>query len=604
MITSLILVFLPLIFTGVYGFYIYKTHMENTTIRLSQQILFPLKQQIEQTFHQFDSSLTPIWLHEDLQQFLNTPSEKWIDDPRKTINIRKNISDILGWQQNIKGLFIISSDNGILYDVITHPIDSEYPFYKEEFFKKSKRAKNSFISGPKEQRYMNDDLVFSITRSLRSIPSFKWKGAINLDIDADIILNFFQSVKIGKSGYIVAYDSSGRFVYHPNPSFIGEKVNSQYFTKIENQKAAGDFYILQDDIQQLITFDKSDYLGWTFVGIVPESEINQGAFEIRNAVLIVGLASLIVIFILIWRINHIALHPLFQINKAIRGLGLGDFSSKIKKTNILELQPIVTQYNRTVDQLRILTETLYTTKLKQHKNRLLKQEAELRQREAELGQLEAQINPHFLYNTLSCIQSLAELKEFHNIDRVVGLLSKLLRYSLAQYISKVKIKEELEHVRVFVEIQQIRHEDSIKVLWDIDESVLNVNITRLSIQPLVENAYFHGVEPIVGEGKIYIKIKKVTNHAGDQLCISVKDNGIGLEENKLKELNDFITKQSIEMDNIPNYKDEPLKRHSGIYNVIKRLFLVYGNDCKILIDSKKNVGTKISIYIKLKEGIK
>ena len=167
-------------------------------------------------------------------------------------------------------------------------------------------------------------------------------------------------------------------------------------------------------------------------------------------------------FLIVWRFHLKAFHPLEQLVVAFKQLGAGDFSSNIGKTRISEMKPVVEQYNNLVKRLKHVTENLFIEKLERQqaeiqnqKITLQKREVEIQQIEAEKRQLEAQINPHFLYNTLSCIQSMAELDDNQRIERAVNLLSRHLRYSVSNEEYFVTLEKELTNVKVFTEIQRV-----------------------------------------------------------------------------------------------------------------------------------------------------
>ncbi|GAB2570764.1 cache domain-containing sensor histidine kinase [Gracilibacillus alcaliphilus] len=597
-ITCMLIILIPAFLIGGYGYYTYMNNIEKLTIRYSEQILFPLKQQIENTFEQYESSIVPVWLDQGLQELIRIPGEDWGQYPRKMIDVKRNINDIFGWQQHIRGVLVLTKLDGILSSGTSYSMDPDYHFANEPFIERSQKMNQPFIYGPAYQTYGGDQFVFSIVRPLWIMPSYQWEGVIKVDIHSDEIFKRFQSVEIGDSGEVMAFDSQHKIVYHPDQQLIGDHAEFDFIEQIDINKSKGEFYVNRDGVETLVVYENSEYLNWTFIGIVPKQEINEGAISLMKVVFMISIITLMILLVIYWNVSYATLKPIHNINHAIKKLGSGDFTSTLQDAKIIELEPIVNQYNRTVERLNQLTFTLYLSINKQHQleiqtreHQLLQQEALLRQREAELGQLEAQINPHFLNNTLSSIQSLAELEELEKIDRAVYLLSQLLSYSVKSTTSKISLSEELEHIDIFIDIQKIRHEDTFRVNWDIDEALYDWKINRLMLQPIVENAFLHGIEPKEEPGLIHISIKKYDT----DVEIIVEDNGIGMSQQQLKNLRGFVA--YIKHNPVMFGQDSKQVRLSGIKNIIKRFMLIYGSRCQITIDSKEDQGTKITIHI-------
>ena len=209
-----------------------------------------------------------------------------------------------------------------------------------------------------------------------------------------------------------------------------------------------------------------------------------------------------------------------------------------------------------------------------------KEQKQLRKAEFEL--LQAQINPHFLYNTLDAIVWSAEAGNQKQVVNMVGSLSDFFRSSLNKGKEIVSIKEELVHVKSYLEIQQIRYQDILCYEINVPESLNKYQIPKITIQPIAENALYHGIKNKRGGGKI--TIEGYENE--DTVIIEVKDNGIGIDEKRL-----FEIKESLE--NSDNNSDTIY----GIYNVNERIRLNYGEQYGLKICSIYGEGTTVKILI-------
>lgn len=212
----------------------------------------------------------------------------------------------------------------------------------------------------------------------------------------------------------------------------------------------------------------------------------------------------------------------------------------------------------------------------------LESNAQLLIKEAELNALQSQINPHFLYNTLETIRGQAIENNMPDIEIMTRSLSKMFRYSINSPQAHVTLREELAIVDNYFSIQHMRFGSKFKINLDIDDDCLDCIIPKLTIQPLVENAIFHGLETNENDGFILISAYTTEN----TLRITVKDNGIGIDEKKLMEINGLLST-----------KYTKSKKSIGIYNVHARIQLAYGTGYGLSITSFPNVGTTVTLLI-------
>lgn len=196
-------------------------------------------------------------------------------------------------------------------------------------------------------------------------------------------------------------------------------------------------------------------------------------------------------------------------------------------------------------------------------------EAMIKEKEAELMVLQAQINPHFLYNTLDSIFWMAETAKCHNISKMVLSLSKIFRLSLNNGQKITTIKKEMEHINFYLEIQNLRYRGKFDTIINIDPNIVNKSIIRLIVQPIVENSIYHGLEPKPDSGLITINGALIDN----VIHITVSDDGIGFDSSN-------ITREGY-----------------ALRNIDERIKLFYGNEYGITVESKKQVGTTVTIRI-------
>ncbi len=203
-------------------------------------------------------------------------------------------------------------------------------------------------------------------------------------------------------------------------------------------------------------------------------------------------------------------------------------------------------------------------------------------RKAEFELLQAQINPHFLYNTLDAIVWSAEAGNQKQVVKMVGSLSDFFRTSLNKGKETVTIREELQHVRSYLEIQQIRYQDILKYEIDVPESLYGYEIPKITVQPVVENALYHGIKEKRGGGTIRVEGSEDEN----DLFIRVIDNGMGMDEERMAEVIRGLSD-----------KNPEAKKIYGLYNVNERIRLGYGEEYGISMESAYGEGTTVTIHL-------
>ncbi len=238
-----------------------------------------------------------------------------------------------------------------------------------------------------------------------------------------------------------------------------------------------------------------------------------------------------------------------------------------------EISQLSKNYNLMVDEImRLMDEVILTQKEK---------------RQRELQVLQAQINPHFIYNTLDTIQWKALSYGADELSDLILALSSFFRISLSKGEEKITLSKELAHVRSYLEIQQYRYREILDYEIEADEEVLGALIPKIIIQPLVENAIYHGIKPKLVKGTIKISVKRVK----EKLMIEVKDDGVGMDKEELKNL----------LLDIASLK--PTKSY-GLYNVSQRIILYYGREYGLKIESCKAKGTCVSLSLPFEEEAK
>lgn len=276
--------------------------------------------------------------------------------------------------------------------------------------------------------------------------------------------------------------------------------------------------------------------------------------------------------------NNFAKH-LQRINTFIKSISEGDFRNlkkRLKLKGAKEIIELSNEINLLLDEIGSLTKRLVQSTSLLYK-------AEISKKEAELSYLKSQINPHFLYNTLNVIKGIATINKQAEIEVMTMALVNIFRYSIKGE-EFVPLAEELEIAKAYIQIQMIRFEDAFEVTYDIEEHLFEVEVLKMILQPILENAIQYGVESSYNKNHIIITARETEKH----IELAIKDDGTGISPEKLELIN-----QELEKDNL----SEIVGEHLGLINVSSRIKHYYGDHSGIRVESCEGEWTLVTIYI-------
>lgn len=388
--------------------------------------------------------------------------------------------------------------------------------------------------------------------------------------------------------------------------YLAEFYNNQFYLIDRNQNAIVTNASYEDDMltdilehsgsqpsEMLISYRKErlrarvDYMediGGYLVSIINERNL---FYEIRNAwiiSLVACLVTFLLLSVLFAALVKSIVNPLMQMTQFMTVLKNGDLRNLKKRISLnggyREINDMAQEFNHMLDEINQLTHRLVETSSKLY-------EAELLKKESELAFLRAQINPHFLYNTLESIKAISSIKGVYEVRDMAKSLARIFRYSI-KGIGIVQLREEFHIIRSYVQIQQIRFPNRFLVKYDLPEEILSARIVKMILQPIVENAIYHGLEPKRGTGTLILEGQIRQEHL---LSIRIMDDGIGMNPETLHTFRMQL------QDNASPESNDSNTSGIGILNVQKRIVLTYGPEYGISLDSTPNQGTCITINL-------
>lgn len=440
--------------------------------------------------------------------------------------------------------------------------------YKDLSFDKAlfEGAADFALSEPHVQTLFDGVYPWVVTLAIRTDrPVFGGGTYVAIDFSFSEIAKYIDKVGVGRHGYCYITDAEGNIIYHPQQQLIFSHLKSE---------DAGIVSSLSDGVHEdenviytlSTTYDRS----WRIVGVSYTDELvteRQSQIFMSIVVSLLCCAAVSVAVLAVYAI--IVNAPVRSLIKAMKAFenAVDSFSYSSGNEAVTELQVLSDSFEHMSNRIKQLMERVRT------------EETELRK--TELKALQAQINPHFLYNTLDSIQWMCEQGKNEDAMKMVSALAKLFRISISRGHELIPIKDELQHAKNYLVIQSYRYRNQFSYSFDIETRLEHYLCNKITVQPLIENAIYHGIDRMVDEGEIKISVKEAPDNK-DDILITVEDNGVGMTEEQCRKI---LRKERSDSSGI------------GVKNVNDRLKIYFGEKYGLTIKSELDVGTIVTVRI-------
>ena len=384
----------------------------------------------------------------------------------------------------------------------------------------------------------------------------------------DFLSDYYSRVQRGIPGDFMIIDRKGNFVANSSAAQNSDNtINNSILAAIENShRLSGSFETRINDREYLAVYSRSAYTMWNYVVLIPDTDIFGQIYSIRRFFIFVIIVITVLTIPFCSMIAGALYNPLENLVLAMQNVKNGNLDTAISDPRRDEYQKVYEGFNLMLAELKQLIDDLSNEKS------LNKQ--------AEINLIQAQINPHFLYNTLDSIYSIAVIHKVDEISNMASALSKFFRVSLSGGKTDTTLKEALEIAKSYLTIQNIRFGNKIKYEVSIPEPCLDIVVPKLLLQPIVENSIYHGLEKKKGKGRLSISCKEYE----ETVSIYVDDDGVGIPEDKLEEL-----KKTLD-----GGED---REHFALKTINKQLILKYGKKYGLTIESREGYGTRVTISL-------
>ncbi|WP_438348633.1 sensor histidine kinase [Paenibacillus sp. FA6] len=410
--------------------------------------------------------------------------------------------------------------------------------------------------------------TFSIIRRMDSFYSQNnYQKILKIDMKMSSIKQIFSNLNLQGSTYLL--DDNGLIQYTTDSSIDIEK-DPVAFNTIESSDDQIEFrtkYTMTNDLN-----------GWSIVTRATKEEVFKEVHQSRNFIILITIINtLLPTCIIIWVTRSLNVR-IIRILKHMKRVKNQHFDIIKEDHSQDEIGQLTEEFNRMTLQIANLINDVYVADIQ-------KKDLEIQRRNAQLNALQSQINPHFLFNALETIRMRSIMKDEKETAHIIQNMAKIFRNSLIWKRDMITLKEELDFIHCFLEIQRYRFGDKLNYTVRVEESLYKFLIPKMSVLTFVENASIHGIEPLKSGGRIEVDIKRDRN----DLIFLIQDNGPGMEREKIERLYSYIK------------DEEEMGERVGIQNVIYRLKLYFGTRFELVIDSYPEGGTQIMLRIPLEE---
>ena len=414
--------------------------------------------------------------------------------------------------------------------------------------------------------------VFTVVRNIISVNTLKKIGMIVFDVNINLFKGIIDPVNAVTQGNAIIVDDKGALIYDgalQGKPQEDEKLtpNMEHLLKKATQPE-GHFEMDLEGESYLVVYTVSQQTGWTTLVTIPKALIQSPVKNNRNTLLFTTLVIVAFALFVATVISHALTKPLKSMVRLMKQVQHGNLDVWLHPKYNDEIGMLGSHFNRMIIRVKDLLQEVSIT--------------EKRKQKADMRALQNQINPHFIYNTLESIRMLAESNDDPRVAKLTYLLGLQMRYSITRSDETVTIKDELDHVRNYFHLLQIRFPDKFELDIQVPEAFLSLLIIKLVFQPIVENAIFHGLDQKEGLGRLRISAKLENGQA----VFYVDDNGIGMDENTLNSLNSSL------MDGATGEKFG-----IGLRNVNERIRLHYGSAFGLRVESELGRGTRVTLRI-------
>ncbi|MEK5254933.1 sensor histidine kinase [Paenibacillus sp. FSL F4-0125] len=539
------------------------------SVAYTSQLIEQVKLNIENYISNMESIAALVLTSSDLERYVKGSSSGQEGKVKDKQLASQYLRSVVQSRTDISSIVYASSEGITVSDRLDAVLKPLPELIAQEWYQQALNQTGVAVSSSHVQHLFQDEYrwVVSISRKLSDTFSemeADRQGVLLVDLNYSVINNLCKQIELGKRGYVFIVDPSGSLVYHPQQQLIYSQLKFEQLETVLGIKS-GSVTVNTGNEQKLYTVDTTSF-GWKIVGVTYPDDLVANKQQMQGTAALWGAVSLIFAMAISVLLSYALTKPLKNLEINMKKAERGEFDIRVEIESPNEIGKLARTFNLMIMKIKELMSQI-----------VMEQEMK---RVSELKALQAQIKPHFLYNTLESIIWMAETGKMEEVVEMTSSLSKLLRSTIGEGEELIPIARELEHIRHYLTIQNMRYRHKFTYSIELQEDILKCSILKLVLQPLVENAIYHGIKHNPEQGHILIRGKREHN----DITIQIIDNGVGMNPEQMGKL-------------LLQKADYRMGSGVGVANVNHRIQLYFGDHYGLSFESEMEEGTTVTLRI-------
>lgn len=574
----LIITILPFGTSIIITYYQTKEAFKDLVVQENSNLLYQGKINLESYLEELNNLTLSLYNNPDFINYMRAPDK---EDNYLTIGIVRNVlQTILYAEENITRVQIsfAEENRGITASkrstvVFSDRISNAY----EDAYKRAQLSPYNYnIDTTQLQEGRN---VLYVHRALTNVPSDNVLAFITLEVGTEKILELSENLYNKENEEFFILSATGELIYSSNPMVASKKEEQQWIPEIMKSEATqGTMEWDNGQFQGVMMYDQTELAvgGWILVKRVPYTTLYDNAFVVTKINILFGVIGLCLVILASLIVSFKITSPIRVLLQNIQQVKEGNMNVQFPSLGNDEIGILGYRFKQMMERINLLINREYKLEIENKTN--------------QLKVLQSQLNPHFLYNALQSIGTLALKNNVPQIYTLLTHLSKIMRYGMNMEEDMVPLKKEINYLKAFLLLQKERFGESFEYEMEIKEEALDIEVPKMILQPIIENYFKHGFDIREGVGKIEIYGKIIDEY----LHLTLRDNGVGVSEGRLTEIYRLLTEgkpaSDVEETNI------------GLKNIYTRLQLYYNNLAALHLENHPDGGFMVTLKLPLGVG--
>ena len=571
---SLLIIITTVIFMLISVDYTKRTILENSTDYTSR-LVRQVNRDIDSYIDYMENISSLIIQGGDVQKYLFIKMPR--GDMEETYDrIVTQFNTVVETRQDISNIAVVTPERNYIINDGTDKLNENVSLEEVEWYREALEGDGSILTASHVQHVIRNNYKWVVTlgKGIKDPRTGKNGGVFFIDLNYKLLKDLCENNSLATNSYVFIVDESGKIIYHPKQQLLYNGLKTEKISEVLSCGSDGYFIVDEKgkDAEKLYTVSVSEKTGWRVVGVADISELMKNKKETEYIYMVTAAVLLCIAMILANFFATAITRPIKELKDSMKEVEKGNFHTDVVIRADSEIDSLGNSFN------------LMTARIRQLVDQNIYEQEE--KRKSELKALRSQINPHFLYNTFDSIIWMAEGGKNREVVRMTSALARLLRQSISNDNERIPLEKEVDYAGSYLTIQKMRYKDKLEYEIEVEEDIRKEEIINLILQPLVENAIYHGIKP-VDDRKGHVVISGT--RLADQVLLVVEDDGIRMTPEELDHLNTTIGI----LVNDGSY---------GVKNVHQRLSVRYGAGYGLHYASNDAGGVTVTVRLPAWDG--